>query len=341
MSLQALLNARGPTSLPELDEDGIFGPKTMARVMEFQRNNGLQVDGIVGPQTWGALEATPGPQQPLEFTCGTGDPANQDVAQAIRLFFLSNLGQVQSQQRAMGGMFRQTAGGPSEPGMALVSFPGLPGLPSLPTPSLPSLVIPPGVLPPTPGLLVVQHLDPTTQIPTAKGVFGSSINFSSVFISNVKGPTGRPFTMALNLPVLGIIQVMNMGTLTPTTSVLIHELTHVWQSQHHSKFTAFEGNALKSQTMAATANAPFAADPTVNTNPDFPSDFPFSAYAYLRPGKAFGDYAAEQIAQQVQNGEAPIVSHVSSVAAGAIDKDNETSLGTARIENRFNPLVKI
>jgi len=37
------------------DESGVFGPKTNDAVREFQRNNGLQVDGIVGKNTWKAL----------------------------------------------------------------------------------------------------------------------------------------------------------------------------------------------------------------------------------------------------------------------------------------------
>jgi len=36
--------------------DGIFGPRTERAVIEFQKNNGLKVDGIVGPQTYDMLE---------------------------------------------------------------------------------------------------------------------------------------------------------------------------------------------------------------------------------------------------------------------------------------------
>ena len=35
--------------------DGVFGAKTQAAVLEFQRRNGLTVDGIVGPKTWNKL----------------------------------------------------------------------------------------------------------------------------------------------------------------------------------------------------------------------------------------------------------------------------------------------
>ncbi len=40
--LQTILN---------INSDGIFGPKTKAAVVEFQKNNGLVADGIVGPRT--------------------------------------------------------------------------------------------------------------------------------------------------------------------------------------------------------------------------------------------------------------------------------------------------
>lgn len=50
--LQALLNAKGYTCG---SVDGIFGSKTYAAVLAFQKANGLAADGIVGSLTWGKL----------------------------------------------------------------------------------------------------------------------------------------------------------------------------------------------------------------------------------------------------------------------------------------------
>lgn len=50
--VQRLLNDAGYGSLVE---DGIFGVRTDAAVMMFQKDRNLIVDGIVGSQTWGAL----------------------------------------------------------------------------------------------------------------------------------------------------------------------------------------------------------------------------------------------------------------------------------------------
>lgn len=42
--------------MPDDQVDGVFGPKTLAAVKEFQAFKGLEVDGVVGPKTWAALE---------------------------------------------------------------------------------------------------------------------------------------------------------------------------------------------------------------------------------------------------------------------------------------------
>lgn len=49
--LQEMLNAKGY----KLTEDGDFGSKTEAAVKAYQKANGLEVDGEVGPMTWGVI----------------------------------------------------------------------------------------------------------------------------------------------------------------------------------------------------------------------------------------------------------------------------------------------
>ncbi|EKQ9065498.1 peptidoglycan-binding protein [Salmonella enterica] len=53
LKLQQLLNKNG--TIPKLVEDGNFGKNTYNAVKIFQRHNGLNDDGIVGPQTWRKL----------------------------------------------------------------------------------------------------------------------------------------------------------------------------------------------------------------------------------------------------------------------------------------------
>ena len=56
--LQEALNKAGY----QLDTDGIYGEKTRSAVRKYQRANGLGVDGIVGDQTWGALNKASAPR---------------------------------------------------------------------------------------------------------------------------------------------------------------------------------------------------------------------------------------------------------------------------------------
>lgn len=53
IKLQQLLNKT--KTIQALIEDGYFGKNTYNAVKLFQRNNGLNDDGIVGPQTWRKL----------------------------------------------------------------------------------------------------------------------------------------------------------------------------------------------------------------------------------------------------------------------------------------------
>lgn len=50
--IQNILSSNG---YPTGGVDGIFGEKTRQAVIAFQSSQGLQADGIVGPQTWAAL----------------------------------------------------------------------------------------------------------------------------------------------------------------------------------------------------------------------------------------------------------------------------------------------
>ena len=55
-TLQAALNVWPQRRSPNLTLDGMFGPRTRGKVVEFQGANRLVPDGIVGPKTWEQLK---------------------------------------------------------------------------------------------------------------------------------------------------------------------------------------------------------------------------------------------------------------------------------------------
>jgi nucleoid-associated protein YgaU len=53
--VNGLQNALNTRSSAVVSVDGVFGPATENAVKQFQGDAGLDDDGIVGPDTWGAL----------------------------------------------------------------------------------------------------------------------------------------------------------------------------------------------------------------------------------------------------------------------------------------------
>jgi hypothetical protein len=223
------------------------------------------------------------------------DPAEVEAERAAGVAVeTSPAGRAAGEARPGGGVARAGVAHPHEPFVGRLPF----GI-SLPT-----------------GL---RGLDPTEEA-QGRAVYGGSIDYSKVQLSDATGASGRPFT---TVAPLGYI-VINVGPglfTSPGTdrNLIVHELGHVWQSQHHPNASQFMVNSVASQAAAAAAGG--------------------SAYCYI-PGKAFALYAAEQIAESAENGEPAIVSHMASVSAGLPDPSNIISLTLPRWETRGAPGVR-
>lgn len=317
VDLQAKLNERPPSELPALVVDGIFGSKTLARVKEFQAKNGLMVDGIVGPKTWEALLApTPSIEiPPLSSHCGNGDALNSTVGNTVKQLFAS--------------LRKPTTRSASiAPGMRFANAPASTGGGA----STRSDFFESSNSP-------IRMLTPA-QVADAQAVYGNSIDFSRVFISNFSGLQSRPFTVAFP-DHNQVVQIINCGTFSPSNATLIHELAHVWQSQHSADPKRFMQAAVDCQAAAVAANtAELFSDLSIRKHPDYPVNYPYSAYAYF-PGMSLGQYGAEQMAQACELGEKKIRDYMRSVRANAVDPENEAALQYRTCQDRRLPGVKI
>lgn len=80
-----------PSALPKLAVDGIFGPKTRARTMEFQKQNGLVADGIVGSRTRAALGISGAPTTPTAPTKPSAPGGGEQVVSSVTSAFSAAL----------------------------------------------------------------------------------------------------------------------------------------------------------------------------------------------------------------------------------------------------------
>ncbi|HMP03298.1 MAG TPA: peptidoglycan-binding domain-containing protein [Gemmatales bacterium] len=296
--------------------DGLYGKETLAAVREFQLRKRLPpADGILGSDELAALDLELAPQAPAQVDshhhCGN---CYAETGIAPSLTGLQNgatngngkhplLGKIKDQARQFGAGMQRRADGIKKKVNGLVN-------------GMKAIDVPNSVLP----LEEFLERDPAW-LRAVDQTFGASLDYGNIFVNNGLGFDGRQFVMFLPVPhflmpkvprqAKGILLVQMGPFTTLKTDILLHELTHCWQSQHSRRQIRFMKNAVASQRAGAKNGG--------------------SAYAYqFAPPKAFKEYGAEQIAQQVQNGVQFIIDHIRAVKPWAIDPDLELSLATPK-----------
>jgi hypothetical protein len=303
--LQAQLNLALPSLTPRLNIDGIFGPKTLGRTIEFQRRSGLSIDGVCGPKTWAKLAAVPTPIVPLARPfrkCGNSVEGN--AARAANL-------------TTSRGDVRRFGVGPSVGDTSPGSSPILTD-------------------PVTKLRFKRVKGDATEQ--ALRVVYGDSIDYNRVFLGEQTGQDNRAFVLTIPAQVFllaadltGFVQIANVGGFNPDGGTLLHEFGHVWQAQHHQTPPTYMANCVACQKRAEAANRLAALfDPRLKANRRFPHDFPFSAYGFI-PGNDLSEYGGEQVAQQIEKGVAKIRTYVRGKPPLVHDAQNGTSVAPTHI----------
>jgi hypothetical protein len=205
----------------------------------------------------------------------------------------------------------------------------------------------------------------STEAAYARTIYGESLDYDRIYISDGIGADNRPVTIAVPLDGKWIV-ILNLGAWTyghPLSGLdakptLIHELAHAWQSQHHSDPIQFMVNCAKSQAAAAAASTVVSATDhpvigpliggVVPGAPAVATLGPADAYSYV-PGKFFGDYGGEQVAQQVEDVVKPpappksrhltsaetasittIANYMKAASVGQVVAENVRSLGSVK-----------
>jgi uncharacterized radical SAM superfamily Fe-S cluster-containing enzyme len=301
---------------PLLAVDGKFGPKTLQRVKEFQTKNALVADGIFGPKSWAKLEASLAAAMSQSSNLAKVTPVccggeASLLAQSIALgrhydAFASLLG--------LGNTASSPAAAARSPRSGTLNF----GTPATAGAGAASTIA---------GFTGVRKVS-LAEKAVLIAVFGSSIDFDKVVMTSMTGAGGRAFVLTIGSASPGgpAINIVNAGA-SPTNKTLVHEFTHVWQSQHSSNPTQYMVSAIACQALEATTNAGLSVPIC-------------SAYAYV-PGKKFGEYNVEQIAQMVCKGEAAIAAHCKAAAKNKLDLGAMAIERNVTIEYFSSPGVKI
>jgi hypothetical protein len=312
--------------------DGDNGKNTRDAIKRFQSDNGLQQVGYVGPKTEAAL------------------------IKANALLTISPTSSPTSSPTTSTPTCSPTKALPASMSTLLVLIDAL--LKKIPLLGYSGIVIPSDA----------RFLDCREET-LANTIFGNSLDYSRIIITDGLGFSGRAFTIVIQIS--GKFYVIMMLGTSPLDDTLIHELTHAWQSQHHgSDPQAFMWAAVKCQLMAL-ADIPLAKSsaaaiayskiiPSIVTNDLFKiaaatkasaaaaANEDTSAYAYI-PGFSFEMYGAEQIAQLIEdysesntmhtNFKKNILDNISSLKPNVRSLLNEKSLAVIRFNRKSEPNV--